>query len=247
MPAKAPPVLKFRKSPTGTKHTINRRSVKPIIGEGYYLELNKGTPKAKEWTPKQLEKLKKIGKENARIRKSQNLVIERRKYSTNPGKITYKNERVFHNLPVSEIRLDSKIGMMVFTGDYQGRPKQYRITRKELLTNDYYKEVGLFNNLLESRKYSFEESSASVKKRIETKKQKVIDVVRFLKIKNLKSAGITIESLIDAKFTLPEIILYGGYSPIEISKFSTTEEINNAHKYNYNNKSKFDRNKDNFR
>jgi len=55
--APAPPkpkrsVLKLRKSPTGTKHTTRRVS-------------------AKELTPKQLEKLRKVGRENARVRRSQ--------------------------------------------------------------------------------------------------------------------------------------------------------------------------------
>lgn len=247
MPAKAPkPILKLRKSPTGTKHTINRKSVKPLIGEGYYLELNKGTPKAKEWTPKQLEKLKKIGKENAKVRQSQKGVLDeyyKKKANTFNREPVYKPRGLFVNVPVSEIRLDPKIGMMVFTGDYQGKPRQYRISRKELLTNDYYKEVGLLNSLLKSRKFSFEESSASVKKRTETKKQKVIDVIRFLKIKNLKSAGISLDSLISARFNLPEILKYGGYSPSELNFYGITEaQIKRAQEYNVKNVSKFDKN-----
>ena len=71
-------------------------------------------------------------------------------------------------------------------------------------------------------------------------------MLRFLKLGTLNNANITIEKA-TKYFTLSEILRYGGYNPMEISKFSTTEEINNAHKYNYNNKSKFDRNKDNFR
>lgn len=160
--APAPPkpkrsVLKLRKSPTGTKHTTRRVS-------------------AKELTPKQLEKLRKVGRENVRVRRSQTGVLDDYyKKSRSPvynREPVHKPRGVFYNVPISEIRLDPKIGTMVFTQEYQGKPKQYRITRNELLKNDYYKEVGLFNSLLDSRKYSSGESSASVNKRIYTQKSK---------------------------------------------------------------------------
>ena len=244
-PAKKP-VLKLRKSPTGTKHTVNEK--RTIFDKKWErTRLNPKTPEAKEWTPKQLEKLKKIGKENAKVRKSQPGVLdEYYKKSKSPvynREPVYKPRGIFLNIPIAEIRLDPKIGTMVFTKEYQGKPKQYRITRKELLKNDYYKEVGLFNSLLESRKYSSGESSASTTKRIETKKQKIIDVARFLKIDYLKNAGITLDSLITAKFTLPEIIQYGGYSPAELHSFEITDaQIQRAREYNVKNKSKFDKN-----
>ena len=187
MPAK--PILKLRKSPTGTKHTINEKHVKPLIGERYFLELNARTPKKGEWTPKQLERLKKIGKENAKVRKSQQGVLdEYYKKSKSPiynREPVYKPRGLFVNVPISEIRLDPKIGIMVFTQEYQGRPRQYRITRKELLTNDYYKELYLFKNLLESRKYSSEETTTSEKKN-RNKKTKSNRYVKIFKTGHIK-------------------------------------------------------------
>jgi hypothetical protein len=248
--APAKPILKLRKSSTGTKHTVNEK--RTIFDKKWErTRLNPKTPEAKEWSKAQLEKLRKIGKENEKVRKSQQGVLEEYyKKSKSPvynREPVYKPRGVFVNVPIAEIRLDPKTGTMVFTQDYQGRPKKYRITREELLTNNYYQEVGLFNSLLESRKYSFEESSASVKKRIETKKQKIIDVARFLKIDYLKNAGVTLDSLITAKFTLPEIIRFGGYSPAELHSFGITDaQIQTAREYNVKNTSKFDKNDGDF-
>lgn len=239
-PAKKPN-LKLRKSSTGTKHTVNER--KPLLGKGYRIILNSKTPKKGEWTPKQLERLKKIGKENAKVRKSQQGVLEEYyKKSKSPvynREPVYKPRGVFVNVPISEIRLDSKIGIIIFKQNLGPGYKTHRITRAELLKDGYYKEANIFNDLLESRKYSSEETTTSVKKRIETKKQKIIDVARFLDLHYLKNAGISIDRLITAKFTLPEILQYGGYSQAELETHFNREKIKEAQKYNSKKTHKF--------
>lgn len=241
MPAKAPrPVLKFKKSPIGTKQAVNRISKKPLIGERYYLEINSRTPKAGEWSATQKAKLKKLAQENARVIKGQKYALEDYKLEVReqrrrgvPGYDIRANrpQGLFVNVPLAEIKIDPKLGQMVFTRDYIGKPRQFRITRADLLERDYYKEIGLFNNLLESRKLVSGETNASVKKWRAVKKQKVIAMVDFLKLSNLKGAGINL-NIAKQHFTLPEILRHGGYKTPELLEHFSREQIQKAEIFN---------------
>ena len=221
------PILKFGKSPTGTKHTVN---IKKSLLEPRYSRtiLNKSTPKATDWSKSQLKKLRKVANENAKIVKEQKYVLQ--EYKT--GRIDYRPRDIFVNLPLplAEIKVNNKLGTMIFTANNLGKPKTYRITRADLLQNNYYKEIELFNNILNSEKLVSGETRANLKTLQDVKKRKILEVLKFLKLNNFRTAGITI-NMLKGHFSLPEIMHYGNYGRTELEKYYTQKEINEASNY----------------
>ncbi|HOW29468.1 MAG TPA: hypothetical protein PK685_02225 [archaeon] len=223
MPIKPQPkpkgVLKIQKTASGTKQVATTWKGGLLLKsyERHSQDLNNV-----RWTPAQLEKLKKIGKENAKIVKAQEYLLKDHKINN-----TSKPRQPFFNAPVAEIGIDHKNGNIVFTTGEGPIAKKVRITRVDLLKGDYYKESGLFNDLLDSRRLTLRESDASVNTWRITKKRKVVDLMRFLKLNSLQEAGIHL-SIAKKHFTLPEILQIGRYPEAEIRQYYTPEQILDA-------------------
>jgi len=231
MPTKPQPkpkgVLRLEKTPTGTKQVATTWKGGILLPPEARISQNLRNVR---WSKAQLEKLRKIGKENAKIVKSQEYLLKNPKIYN--GR---KPNQPFFNTPVAEIGIDHKNGLLVFTKGDGSIARKVRVTRADLLKGDYYKESGLFNDLLDSRKLTQRPSNASVSTWKTTKKRKVVELMRFLKLNGLKEAGISL-STAKEHFTLPEIIKIGRYPEVEISKHYSLQEINEAKKFLANTK-----------
>ena len=109
-----------------------------------------------------------------------------------------------------------------------------RITRHDLLDNNYYLQSGLISDILESRNIP-NSMVYDMRKSSDLKKQKVIELVKFLGFKNLKDSGISLDTLKRCNFTLPEIVIYGSYSPKDLTRLYSEKEIRDAFSLAYKN------------
>jgi len=226
MSTKPKGILKLEKTPTGTKQVATSWKGGFLTPQDARItqKLNNVT-----WTRRQLEKLKRIGKANAEVVKSQNYLLKEHKIL---GREKPRNP--FENTPVTEIAIDHKNGNLVFTQGVGADARRTRVTRMDLLQNEYYKETGLFDNVLNSRRLTTKYSRASLEYWKTTKKRKVVELMKFLKKSNLNE----VVSLNNAKeyFTLPEILVIGKYAKTEIVQHYNPQEIANATRFLENNK-----------